>query len=230
MKLEELRQIANTVAVDFSEAPIIEDGNITNSSDENKYYAVSHGWNMPYCLACDKEWNGFNLELLEYIESQNYDSEYLDQVLNSIQTEDHHWDWFTKSALYNSDSFHWFFLQIDNSPQAACLIYQPETSALENRKIFYVKFLAVAPWNRSCLIREREYKGIGTILLKAALKYCIDELKLSPGFSLHSLPQATGYYEKLKMLHVEAHNDKDGLLYYELPSIEALSLIGRVKI
>lgn len=172
-------------------------------------------------------WACSNIELFQFIEEQNFDDAKLIEVLESIQTEDHHWDWFKKSYKFMSDEYEWFFLFSEDKPQGACLIYHPEGSALCEENIFYVEYLAVAPWNRDCLVRQREYKGVGSTLLKAALNYSIQKLGLTPGFSLHSLPQAKEYYEKLKMVNVR-EMDKGPLLYFELPQQEAHNLAGSV--
>jgi hypothetical protein len=167
-----------------------------------------------------------NIELFEHIENQGFDENRLEEVLASIQTGDHHWNWVAKSVNTARDEYEWFYLYADGEPQAACLIYHPKDSALERSNIFYVEFLAVAPWNRSCLVRERKYLGVGSSLLRAALNFSIDKLGLSPGFSLHSLPQASGYYAKLNMVNIEDRN-KGPLLYFELPQVEANKFLGQ---
>jgi hypothetical protein len=221
--LDEIKQLIKTGQV-ASEAPILEEGLLNHSLGHSTPYSIQHGWNIVSSVECDEVWGSANLELYEYIDQQDFDDDELNRVLDSIQVEDHHWDWFKKSIGCTGDEYEWFYLYADNKPQAACLIYHPKVSAFGNSNIFYVKFLAVAPWNRSCLIREREYLGVGTTLLKTALSFSVNQLGLSPGFSLHSLPQASGYYEKINMINVEGR-DEDGLLYFELPNNEANKLL-----
>jgi hypothetical protein len=224
--LDEIKKLIQTGQV-TSDASILEEGLLSRSLGCSIPYSKQYGWNIVSSVACDEVWGRANIELFEYIDQQNFDDEDLDRVLNSIQIEDHHWDWFKKSIGCTGDEYEWFYLYADSKPQAACLIHHPKTSALEESDIFYVKFLAVAPWNRSCLIRERECLGVGSILLKSALNFAVNKLGLSPGFSLHSLPQASGYYEKIKMVNVEGENE-GGLLYFELPNSEANKFMGVV--
>lgn len=228
MTLEELkRQIATRqLDIDCSNK-IIANDKLSHSSGRQDNYTIRHGWDIIAAIQCDETWARSNIELFQYIEEQNFDDAKLAEVLQSIQTEDHHWDWFKKSYLLTGDEYEWFFLFSEDKPQGACLIYHPKDSALGDENIFYVEYLAVAPWNRDCLVRQREYKGVGSILLKAALKYSVENLGLTPGFSLHSLPQAKEYYEKLKMINVKGM-DKGALLYFELPQTEAHKLLEAV--
>lgn len=224
MTLEELKGLIKSGGIE-SNTKSIENGFLRNTSRQNIEYSVRHGWDIVSAAECDELWGRSNLELFELIDQQQYDNDKLTEVLASIQTEDHHWSWLSKSMCALSDEYEWFFLYADDKPQGACLIYHPKESALGASKIFYVEFLAVAPWNRSCLIRDRLYQGVGSVLLKSALRFSRDKLGLTLGFSLHSLPQASGYYQKLNMVNVNAM-DKDQLLYFELPEHEAKKLVG----
>ena len=224
MTLDDVKQLIKDGRIK-SDTAVIDEGALTLTKGGTSPYKVYHGWDIASSLECDERWGRSNLELFEYIEQQNFDDSKLEEVLASVQTEDHHWNWFKKSVGTTGDEYEWFYLYAGSEPQAACLIYHPKDSALGNSNIFYVEFLAVAPWNRSCLVRERKYLGVGSALLKTALSFSVNKLGLSPGFSLHSLPQASGYYSKLKMVNIENRN-KDTLLYFELPQLEANKLLG----
>lgn len=228
MTLEELRRQIGTAQLPIEcSHNIIATGLLSHVCGKQAEYVVRYGWDIVAANECDHTWTQATIELMSHIDEQNYDDHQLSEVLGSIQAEDNHWDWFMKSALHKSDEYGWFFLYCEGKPQGACLIYHPKRSALTTDNIFYVEYLAVAPWNRDCLIRRREYKGVGSTLLKAVLRYAVDNLGLTPGFSLHSLPQATEYYEKLRMLNI-AQLNKQSLVYYELPSTEANKLLEAV--
>jgi hypothetical protein len=109
------------------------------------------------------------------------------------------------------------------------VIYHPKKSVLAPGDIFYVEYVAVAPWNRSCKIRDRQFRGAGTALISAALRFAVKTLKLRPGFCLHSLPGANGYYLSLKMVNVPEHN-KEPLLYFELPPALAENMMEVAKL
>ena len=81
----------------------------------------------------------------------------------------------------------------DSKPQGACLIFHPKDSIIDSGDIFYIEFLAVAPWNIDNPRAKREFKGIGSLIIKCILNFAVNTLQLKPGFSLRSLPQAKGY-------------------------------------
>ncbi|WP_244089171.1 hypothetical protein [Aeromonas hydrophila] len=225
--LEELKQgiISGAIPVERPPVSIIETGQLPRANGGYTDYTISHGEDPFKAIECDQQWTKSNIELFEFIAAQNYDAAQLKNVLDSIQTEDHHWDWFKKTLSYSKDEYEWFYLYAEEKPQGVCLIYHPKVSALSTSNIFYVEYLAVAPWNRDCLIRKRDFLKIGSTLLTCSLRFAVTTLGLTPGLSLHSLPQARGYYEKLNMINIEREN-KPRLMYFELPYAEAEKLLG----
>jgi hypothetical protein len=203
----------------------IEQGEITRVNNKKVPYKIVHGWSLESSVECDTFWKRGWLALFEQIQQAEPDETKQSEILASISTEDFHWDWFRKAVDYSTDEYEWFHLYADAKPQAACLIYHPEASALEPGDIFYVKFVAVAPWNRDCDLRPREFRGLGKIILRAAQRFAVKELKLRPGFCLHSLPKAEVVYKKLKMVKVDGKEDAESLAYFELPQALATELM-----
>lgn len=203
----------------------IDTGELSRKTGHKVSYTVINGWNVRASFECDQVWGRATVELLDHIARQGFSGDQLEAVLLSMQTEDSHWKWFDKSMKLTSDEYEWFYLYAEGKPQGACVIYHPKESSLAKANIFYVEFIAVAPWNRNCSIRERELAGVGSALLKAALKFSVQKLKLNPGFSLLSLPQAVLYYKKLKMVNIKAR-DEGQLAYFELPAALATEMMG----
>ena len=203
----------------------IEQGELTHLSKKKVPYKIIHGWNLMASLECDTLWKQGWLALFKQIQQTEPDETKQTEILASISIEDIHWNWFKKAVDTSKDEYEWFHLYADGKPQAACLIYHPEASALEPGDIFYVKFVAVAPWNRDCKIRPSEFKGLGKAILRAAQCFAVKELKLRPGFCLHSLPKAEGFYTKIKMVKVDGREDAQSLPYYELPQALATQLM-----
>lgn len=203
----------------------IEWGELIHVSQRKVSYKIVHGWNLNSSFECDTLWKQSWLALFKQIQEAESDPIRQDEILASISTEDLHWDWFKKAIDSSTDEFEWFHLYADEKPQAACLIYHPEASALEPGDIFYVKFVAVAPWNRICELRPREFRGLGEIILRAAQRFAVKELELRPGFCLHSLPKAESFYAKLKMVKVDGKEDAQSLAYFELPEALATQLM-----
>lgn len=200
-------------------ASVISQGLLNKTDGSKEQYKIIYGWNLELSKNCDTQWAEHNLKFFQYIQ-EHVKEENLDEVLESLQVEDSHWSWFNKSMHFYTDVYKWFYLLAEDKIQGTCIIYQPKESIIGEGNIFYIEYIAAAPWNRKTLITEKEYKGVGTVLITSILKYALETFSLRPGFSLHSLPQAKGYYEQLGMINC-ATEDKDRLKYYEIPKIEA---------
>lgn len=216
MTLEQIRKMLLSRQLAPSKQDIFAKGQMTNCKKSEVDYSVHCGWDIVKALACDSEWGRFNVKLLAYIDENYVDEALKNEMLARSSLEDHHWDWFGKAANYKSNEYRWFFLYAEGLPQAACLVYYPKKSVLCEGNIFYIEYLAVAPWNRRNVISEKIFSGVGTLLLKHTVDYCRNNLNLVPGFSLHALPGAMTYYEKIGMLRRESM-DKGPLAYYEMP-------------
>lgn len=204
---------------------IIDSGVLCHSDGHNVSYEVGNGWSPDTCADCDEVWGAYTVEFLNFIAHQGFNGDELAKVLRSLQVSDKNWSWLAKAVHYRSEGHEWFYLLAEGKPQGMCVIYHPKESLLSEANIFYVHFLAVAPWNRDCSIRKRQLKGVGTALLRAALRFSVNQLKLSAGFSLHSVPSAVVFYKKLKMINIKEHNDGT-LAYFELPAEVATELMG----
>lgn len=194
---------------------VVEEGQIIRSDYSTSDYQLHCGWDYSKAFSCDKHWGIFNMELMEYIRAQNYTDEELLDILPKLQLDDAHWDWLAKSLHHFTDEYIWFFLVSEGVPQGACLIKYPKKSAFEERNIFYIEYIATAPWNRINPMSERRFNGIGSILIKAAIKHAKSKLGLGCGFSLHALAKAISFYEKIGMLQEEKY-DKPQLKYFEM--------------
>lgn len=216
MTLEEIKKLLSSGAIAPATGDVIAAGTLKKSDESQIAYSVHCGWDIVKAWACDQEWGKFTVRLLEHIDKKFPNAAERDEVLEQTSLEDHHWEWFKKAAVYSTEEYRWFFLMAEGLPQAACLIYQPKASALMKGEIFYVEFIAVSTWNRRNPMQDRVFAGVGTRILKHAVEHCRDTLNLMPGFSLHALPKAMPFYEKIGMLRQQSL-DKGPLAYYEMP-------------
>ncbi len=204
---------------------IIDSGYLSNGQGSKVAYVLHEGWDIVTANSADETWGAFNIRLMRYISRQGYSETQLTAILRDIQVDDSHWRWLNKSLIYNSQEYRWFFLIAEGYPQAACLIYHPKPSAYDGKGIYYIEFVAVAPWNRKNPMAPRSFDGVGTHLIRKVSIYAQDKLGLSPGFSLHALPKACGYYVTIGMEKFPALA-KDGLEYFEMPEKKCLELIA----
>lgn len=216
MTLEEakqaLEQAVNGTLLQIAKP--ISAGKVLAGSGEYSDFEVCLGWDMSLAYECDDKWRRFNIEILEFVERTTAQAD-LVQVLEKLQLEDAHWRWTRKSAIHNTEEYTWFYLLVDKEVQAACLTYHPKPSAQDAEGIFYIEFIAVAPWNRDNPLCARKNLGVGKTLVKEVNEYMKQSSGLRPGFSLHSLPKAQAFYEKIGMRAYPQMN-KDGLAYFEM--------------
>jgi hypothetical protein len=225
MNIEELRQKITNGTITFDNtSTVIWEGHL-NHKDENIPYEIWHGWQIQYANNCDITWTSFYTQVFEYIHQQNLPEDRQMEILKSMSTQDKHWDWYRKACHHKSNEDEWFFLMAEDKPQGVCLFNHPESSKLASGNIFYIEYLAVAPWNRDSLINSRRFKGVGTLLLKCAINYAMQTLKLQPGFSLHSLEQAVDYYLKLGMTSLPSE-DKPNLKFFEMDAVRTQKMVS----
>jgi hypothetical protein len=220
MTLEEIRKLISDAEIKFSPDAVCKSGVIVGASGDEREYAIYKGWSAALANQCDEMWGEFNFALVSSIKNSCADELELSKALGDVYLEDSHWDWFNKSLHYSSESYQWFFLCIDGVPEGACLIYHPKISAITGDNIYYIEYIAVAPWNRPNPIEAQRYRGVGTSLIQAACLYANKELRLRYGFSLHSLPKAVGFYKHIGMTHIPA-NDKGPLAFFEMCETKA---------
>lgn len=179
--------------------------------------AISNGYDFELSLKCNQEWKGYHAKIYAHLITLPENEQ--ETEIKKIDYQDWHWDWLNKTlSTKDNDRYEWFFLQINSTVEAACLIHFPKESVLKpEEKIFYVEFIAVAPWNRYSPLESKRYKGLGSTILKKSIEYLVKKHSNSGRFSLHSLEQAEQFYvQKLNMEHCPSL-DEPQLKYFELP-------------
>lgn len=212
--IEDIRKALDSISTDIGiNGALIEDLLVGKSG---KIPCTIHlGWDLQIAHACDRSWGAFNNTLLRHIRSLEVGGVDVSSILMAAQLEDHHWKWLNKSLHYRGDSYKWFFLVAEKYPQAACMIYHPKKSVASTGDVFYVEYIATAPWNRENVLAERVFKGVGPKLLSHVINYAQEALGLHPGFSLHSLPKATQFYKERLGMTAFPQFDKDGMQFFE---------------
>lgn len=218
MKISEIRALLENVdPLDDDDNVCLAEGSLAARDGKTRPYKLLLGWNIGLANRCDDTWGTYTTQLFRFIKNQNYSPEQLAAVLAEIQVDDRHWCWLEKSLLSLGDEYKWFFLIADGEPQAACMIYHPKPSAFDGQGVFYIEYLAAAPWNRKNPMSEQAFVGLGTLMVREVCRYAIETLGLRPGFSLHALPRAAGFYASIGMVRFPGL-DKDVMPYFEMPA------------
>lgn len=201
---------------------------ICRHSGKGYPYQIHQGLNPADVLQMHEHWEAEKIKIIRLIfdaEPQaSTDTKLFQEQINLYGLADLGWRWLDKAMAYNTDEYHWFFLRADGKIQSACIIFHPKTSRLDGARIFYVDYLASAYWNRDRPGYSKQFSNVGRILIAHASHFAITTLGYRPGFCLHSLPTAEGYYTRLGMIEYEADVAKENLRYYEAPSEIAAKL------
>lgn len=200
----------------------------STSLESGQLLQISNGYSFAKSLSCDSKWREYHENIFAYLKTLS--KEEAEEIVTKLDYQDWHWEWIGKTAKTKTNNqYEWFFLDIDDSVEAACLIYFPKESTLQPiENIFYIEFIAIAPWNRFTPLEDKRYRGLGSLLLLRAVKFLAQKYAHSGRFSLHSLGQAESFYiNKLKMQHLSV-NDKPSLKYFELPHHVVDSILGEV--
>jgi hypothetical protein len=187
----------------------------TNTVGQSISFKLLHGWDISLANKCDTEWTAKNIEILYCVKNSTTSEAELIQKISELHMEDAHWRWTAKAIHHSTQEYNWFFYLAEDAVQAACLIYHPKDSVIDGQGIFYIEYVAVAPWNRPNPLSNARFKGVGSDLIRYASKYATETLGLRPGFSLHSLPKAAAYYDKIGMICFPERK-KESLDYYEM--------------
>lgn len=143
-----------------------------------------------------------------------------------------HWDWRRKvEALQEMLAYPGFSIVCDGLTQGMMIVdTTTKRCRLDSQKgqhLVYVNFVENAPWNRAELFDPPRYRGVGSILIRAAVTLS-DECEFHGRIGLHSLPQANGFYaNSCGMTDLGTDADYDGLRYFEMTPEQARAFIAK---
>ncbi|CAM2194595.1 protein of unknown function [Paraburkholderia kururiensis] len=155
---------------------------------------------------------------------QNWFPKMYDLAGNAI-FEDSHWIWPKLwLALANDPDCECLVIEANGQLQALCIFQFQNYTGDDGTDCAYVKFVAVAPWNRSSLNAHTRFQGLGKLFLSiAALVRAARIQQLCP-LELESLPQAEPFY--LHIGFVPTGVVQGTLNQYRLATKNVTSLVG----
>jgi hypothetical protein len=144
-----------------------------------------------------------------------------------------HWTWEKKQgAIEGLLAYTGFAVEYDGVTQGMSVVNVVRTCRLASqvgRPLVYIDFVETAPWNRPSIVGAPKYKGVGSILVGAAVSLSYEE-----GFQgrvgLHSLRQADHFYRhSCSMTEIGPDPNYHGLRYFEMTPAQAESFASRGK-
>ena len=208
---------------------------LNNETGQEEAYSIYHADDLasriPESVTADASWIKYRGWLIDQIRVEaNGDQDKFIELFNKCSQQDYHWKWFDKCFALRSPEYEWLFFKVGGSVEAVAVLYHPKDSAISTGvNIFYVEYIAVAPWNRETKYNSRRYKGVGTRLLVAAADLCISNYGYRPGFSLHSLPQSVDFYKKIGMTDFGPDSSKGDMHFFEIEEQPCTELLGVAK-
>ncbi len=143
-----------------------------------------------------------------------------------------HWDWRRKVAVLQGMLANpGFSIVCDGLTQGMMIVdtvkHRGRLEDQRGQHLVYVEFVENAPWNRPKLFDPPRYRGVGSILIRAAVALS-EELEFHGRIGLHSLPQANDFYANAcGMTDLGIDPDHEGLRYFEMSPENAQAFIAK---
>ena len=190
-------------------------------------FEVVHGQDRKLAALAEIRWQPYFAQQIIDLKNHADNEEQLEELLAELGTEHSHWNWVKKAIVFVDEGYEWFYLKSDNDIEAIAVIYHPKESRIDSESVYYIEYVASAPWNRPSPIHGRKLSGVGSKLIEVISEFAADELNLRPGFCLHSLPQTISYYENIGMTDFGPDAGKENLHFFEMSKEECLAMLGR---
>lgn len=132
------------------------------------------------------------------------------------------------SIVHNLLPYPCFAVEVESEPQGLMLLKTSETlarlSSQADKALVEVQYLSTAPWNLASVVARPRFRGVGTILMRAAVEESVD-LEFKGRIGLRALPQSEGFYDRLGMTCLGRDIEKGSLKYYEMTPEQALAFL-----
>lgn len=174
----------------------------------------------------------------------DWEAEWIPELFKSIQKlhragvervhwpQSRHWNWRQKTQALQGMLAHPGFSIVCNGTTQGMIIvdttmHRCRIEIQKGKDLVYVEYVENAPWNRPELADPPRYRGIGSILIRAAIALSIEE-EFKGRIGLHALPQSNGFYANTcGMTDLGIDADYHDLRYFEMSPEQAEAFIAR---
>jgi hypothetical protein len=186
-------------------------------------------------------------ELLDAITEKqlaDWEAEWLPKLFEAVQRlhragverghwpQSRHWDWRRKAAALQGMLANPGFSIVCGGVTQGMMLVDVITKRCRikdqvGKNLVYVSFVENAPWNRPEMFDPSRYRGVGSVLMRAAVQLS-KEQEFKGRLGLHSLPQANGFYANTcGMTDLGPDADYQGLRYFEMTPEQAEAFIEK---
>src|SRR5579859_1973433 len=174
----------------------------------------------------------------------DWEGEWLPELFKAVQKlhragvernrwpQSRHWNWRNKTKAFQGMLAHPGFSIVCNGMTQGMMIVDTtmkrcRLDGQKGKNLVYVDFVENAPWNRPELATPPRYRGIGSILVRAAIALS-KEQEFKGRIGLHSLPQANDFYANTcGMSDLGRDSDYENLRYFEMTPEQAEAFIEK---
>lgn len=152
------------------------------------------------------------------------------EELDRLHLRGLHWQWRRKAEHCSERECRSFALVCDGETQGLMLAKLGVSCRLEEnsgQKLVYIDLVATAPWNRPAFVDVPRYRGVGSMMIKAAIELS-DEQGYNGRIGLHSLESATWFYERCGMETTGRDPEYENLPYYEMTAESATKFLEKL--
>jgi len=150
--------------------------------------------------------------------------------LQAASLQDIYWKWREKQQA-RSNRFDWMSFAVECGGETQGLMFVrtvgfARIDSQRNLPLIYIDLISAAPWNRNGFTDTPLYKGVGPLLLGAAISLSVNE-GLDGRLGLHALPQSEDWYRQQGMTELgtdTAH--PESLVYFEFTSADAQAYVS----
>lgn len=151
------------------------------------------------------------------------------ELLAENNLQDAHWKWIEKLPQRRGQlSWASFAIEAENVTQGLMFTrvgadVRAREASQRNQYIVEIDLLAIAPWNRHRLVPAPQFKGLGRLMLAAAVSQSVGE-EFSGRIGLHALPQAESWYRDVCGM-TDLGVDETNMRYFEMTEAQARAFI-----
>ena len=174
----------------------------------------------------------------------DWEAEWLPELFKAIQRlhragverrlwpQSRQWNWRQKAQVLQGMLAHPGFSVVCESVTQGMMIVDTTTKrcridSQKGQHLVYVEFVENAPWNRPELASPPRFRGIGSVLIRAAIALSQEE-EFKGRIGLHSLPQANSFYANTcGMADLGVDPNYEGLRYFEMTPEQAEAFIAK---
>ncbi|WP_214648283.1 GNAT family N-acetyltransferase [Novosphingobium aerophilum] len=135
-----------------------------------------------------------------------------------------HWNWRRKmDRIQGLLAFRTFALICEGDLQGLMQVNTAGVCRLSeqaDKHLTYVDYVETAPWNRTEIVPNARFKGVGLTMMRAAIEVSHEE-----GFhgriGLHSLPRAEPFYARCGLSDLGIDGTCENLRYFEMTAAQA---------